>query len=420
MKTAHVFFLLAGLLILLVIASFVSCGEPVNTNHDPHFYDDGYLVKDSTDSTFVPRRPNKIKFFVEVSGSMNGFFRANAPTKFKADVWQILSYYSAASDGVTVLTNNGDQGMTYSIAEFQEPMNRGAFVSTASTKVPLMLQSIIQNLNTDSDEVAVLISDMKYSPVGQAAPKVLLEQYSTDISKILGDFDKAVCLVGATSQYLDKNGDATCDTSPYYFLILGNAENVAELRNGISTLLENNGNFIDNIESGFNYGAPSYSFGIPENAFQFEDEPTFLGYDISNSDTCTIKLKVNLANYRWAITEEELFKQAFQCKALYDSEVKVGNIEFVIQNITDKNLHRTATAIVDLKLCHMAMDSEVIEWSLILPDLEITKFAPYLDATDENDVSKSFSLENFIKGMFYGGVINKSLKPNYILISKKS
>ena len=66
------------------------------------------------------------------------------------------------------------------------------------------------------------------------------------------------------------------------------------------------------------------------------------------------------------------------------------------------------------------MDSEVIEWTLQLPDLDITEFAPYLGGMDENDVSKSYSLENFIKGMFYGGVVNKSLKPNYILISKKS
>ena len=192
------------------------------------------------------------------------------------------------------------------------------------------------------------------------------------------------------------------------------------MRNGISTLLENNGDFIDNIESGFDYGAPSYSFGIPENGYQFEDEPTFLGYDTSYGDTCTIKLKVNLANYRWAITKKELFEQAFQCKALYGSEVKVGNVEFEIQNITDRVLKRTAIATVDLKVCHMAMDSEVVEWTLQLPDLDITEFAPYLDGTDENDVTKSYSLENFIKGMFYGGVVNKSLKPNYILISKKS
>jgi hypothetical protein len=248
----------------------------------------------------------------------------------------------------------------------------------------------------------------------------LLTQYSTDISSIFGKYGKAICLVGATSQFLDKNGNSICDKSPYYFLIIGNQEYVADLRNGISTLLDNNGALIGNIESGFEYGAPSYAFGIPDNCFQHEEEPTFIGYDPSFNDTCTVKLKVNLAIYRWAIAREDIFPQAFQCKALYGSEVKVGNIEYQIQNITNKNLVRTAYAIVDLKVCNMAMDSEVIEWTLQLPDLDITEFAPYLDGTDENDVTKSYSLENFIKGMFYGGVVNKSLKPNYILISKKS
>ena len=192
------------------------------------------------------------------------------------------------------------------------------------------------------------------------------------------------------------------------------------MRNGISTLLDNNGNFIDNIESGFNYGAPTYGFGIPDNAYQLDNEPTFLGYDPSYSDTCTIKLRIDLANYRWAITKKELFEQAFRCKTLYGSGVKVGDVEFFIENITDKILRRTAIAEVDLKLFNMATNSEVIEWSLVLPDLDITLFAPYLDALDENDVSKSFSLENFIKGMFYGGVVNQTLSPNYILISKHS
>ena len=397
----------------------ISCGSIANTNNDPHFDEDGYLLKDSTVSSFSIEEPTKIKFYVEVSGSMNGFFRANAPTKFKADVWQILSYYEPVSDGVTILTNDGAQGATLSIAQFQTQMNTGGFVSAASTKLPLMLKSIIQSLDTEAGEVAVLISDMKYSPVGEAAPQVLLTQYSTDISSIFGKFGKAICLIGATSEFLDKKGSVVFDTSPYYYLVLGKAEHVAEMRNGISALLVNNGSFIDNIESGFDYGAPSYTFGIPENGYQFEEEPTFLGYDTSYSDTCTIKLKVDLANYRWAITKKEQFKKAFQCKALYGSEVKVDNVEFEIQNITDKVLKRTAVAIVDLKLCHMATDSEVIEWTLQLPDIDYLDFAPYLGGTEENDVTKTFSLENFIKGMFYGGVINKSLKPNYILISKK-
>ena len=104
---------------------------------------------------------------------------------------------------------------------------------------------------------------------------------------------------------------------------------------------------------------------------------------------------------------------------MYNS-LPLRNIEYQIQNITEKNLVRTAYAIVDLKVFNMATDSEVIEWTLQLPDLDITEFAPYLDAIDENDVTKSYSLKDFIKGMFYGGVVNKSLEPNYILISKKS
>lgn len=412
-----------GILCMLIVFFFNSCGkEVINTNGDSHFTEDGYFIGDSSDTdSFVLCSPSRIKFYVEVSGSMNGFFRANKPTKFKADVWQILSYYASAADGVTILTNDGTQGATLPISKFQTQMNTGAFVSSASTKVPIMLQSILQNLDTEAGEVAVLISDMKYDPVGAAAPNVLLTQYSTDISTIFGQFGKAICLIGATSEFLDKTGTSICNTSPYYYLVMGKPDHVAELRNGISTLLVNNGSFIDNIESGFNYGSPTYTFGIPDNCYQLNDnEPTFLGYDPDFSDTCTVKLKIDLANYRWAISKKELFEQAFQCKTLYGSEVKVGNVDIEIQNITDKVLKRTAIATVDLKLCHMTTDSEVIEWTLTLPDLDITEFAPYLEGLDPNDVTKSFSVENFIKGMFYGGVINKSLQPNYILISKKS
>ncbi len=397
-----------------------SCGGDPNTNNDPHFDEDGRLIKDTlVDTIFKPVHPNKIKFYVEASGSMNGFFRANAPTKFKEDVWRVLSYYAPVADDVTVLTNEGAAGATVPISTFQTQMNTGAFVSSASTKVPVMLKSIINSFNPDEREVAVLISDMKYSPVGAAAPKVLLTQYSTDVSSIFGEYGKAIGLVGAKSQYLDRSGNAVCQESPYYFLIIGNQEYVADLRNGISTLIENNGNLIGNIESGFNYGSPAFSFGISDNCFQKDNEPTFLGYDPAYSDTCSVKLRVNLANYRWAITREDIFPRAFQCKTIYGSEIMVGNIKYVVQNITNKSLDRTAYAEVVLKLCNMATDSEVIEWTLQLPDLDITEFAPFLGAADEDDVTKSYSLEDFIKGMFYGGVVNRSLKPNYILISKK-
>lgn len=413
---------LSSLLAVGVIAMVSSCGGDINTVGDPRFNADGTLA-DSVDTiTLKPSVPTKVKFYVEVSGSMNGFFRANKTTDFKKDVWQILSYYSALAPEITILTNDGNVGSSYSQSQFQTLMNTGAFVSSASTRVPLMLESIFDNLNTDEGEVAVLISDMKYSPVGAAAPQVLMSQYSTDISKILGTRKKAVSLIGATSDYLDKRGNILTDKSPYYFFVIGNGEQVAFIRNGISTMLDNNKRFIDNIESGFDYGVPSCSFGIPDNCWQLDDTtPTFVGFDESANDTCTIKMEVHLEGYRWIIASGQYFKNAFKIKALYGSNVEVGKVEIDIKNITDKELVRTATAIAEVKVFDMAMDSEVLEWSLELPDTDYTLFSPFFDgAVDEYDPIKSYSVADFVKGMFYGGVVNKTLKPNHILISKNS
>ena len=410
------------LLAVSAIALVSSCGGDISTVNDPHFNADGTLA-DSVDTiSMKPLAPTKVKFYVEVSGSMNGFFRANKTTNFKKDVWQILSYYSAIAPDITILTNDGSVGSSYPQTQFQTLMNTGAFVSSASTRVPLMLESIFNNLNTEEGEVAVLISDMKYSPVGAAAPEVLMSQYSTDISKILGARKKAVSLIGATSDYLDKKGNVTTDKSPYYFFVIGNGEQVAFMRNGISTMLENNKRFIDNIESGFDYGVPTCSFGIPDNCWQLDDTtPTFVGFDKSANDTCTIKMEVHLEGYRWIVASGQYFKNAFKLKALYGSNVEVGKVEFDIKNITDKELVRTATAIAEVKVFDMAMDSEVLEWTLELPDTDYTLFSPYFDgAISENDPTKSYSVADFVKGIFYGGVVNKTLKPNYILISKNS
>lgn len=394
-----------------------SCSE-VNTVGDPHFTSDGYFQCDSDSATsFRIIQPSKIKYYIEVSGSMNGFFRANQPTQFKTDVWGIMSYFSALPSDVTILTNNGSAGVRMSIDNFRQQMNTGSFVSTASTQVPIMLASIINDVKPKKGEVAVLISDMKYSPVGAAAPKVLMEQYSSDVSRILGTFHKPLSLIAATSNYLDKKSEV--EVSPYYYFVLGNAGEVAYMRNCISTLLDNNHHFVDNIESGFDYGAPSYSFGMPRYCTQLEEEPTFVDFDTSSSDTCLVNLKVDLAKYRWLVEDTTYFKKAFKCETGYGSNVSVGNVKIDVQNITNRELNRTAVATVELKLYDMAMDSEVIKWSLELPDLDVVKFAPFFGDV-ESDPTKSYSLDSFIRGIFYGGVTNKTLPPNYILISKNS
>jgi len=410
-----------SLLSLATALTMVSCGS-VNTNNDPRFDEDGYFLRGEDYRTFSMENPSRVKFYVEVSGSMNGYFRANQSTQFKNDLWDVINYYSPIAQDICILTNSGSTGSSFSQADFRTKMNTGAFVSTASTKVPEMIQTIMNNLDTTNNEVAILVSDMKYSPVGSAAPSVLLGQYRTDIGKILGSYGAAVCLIGATSDFLDKNGNPICNNSPYYYFVIGKAEHVAMVRNQVSTLLENNGHLIDNIESGFDFGHPKYSFGICNKCEQLDDEPSFVAYEEADSnDTCTIRLKVNLENYRWIICNDEVFRESFKANTIYGSELRVANITYDVKNITGstKDLKRSAIATVDLKLYNMALESEVIQWTLDLPDLNIALFNEYFqNAYDELDPSKSFSVEDFVRGMFYVSVVNKDLEPNYILVSK--
>lgn len=415
--------LIASVLIFFIgFLTLFSCDD-INPIPDPHFTEDGYYLADTTQSKLVIENPSSIKFFVEVSGSMNGFFRANKPTYFKTDVWQILSYYSPIAKDVTILTNDGNSGAIIDMNSFQTQMNTGAFISQASTKVPVMIETILSNLNTENGEVAVLISDMKYSPVGSAAPSVLMTQYSTDISKILGKYNKAVSLICATSNYIDSSGNSVCDKSPYYFLILGDANRVIPVRNGISTLLQDRGHFVDNIESGINYGSQTHSFGVPVLCEQLDDEPTFIAYeepDIEYGDTCTIKLKVDIEKYRWLIENENIFRNAFNIESTYGSSIKIGKIEFDINNKQNNELKRKASATIEIKTFDMSTDMDVLKWSLSLPDTDYTLMNDFFEnAFDENDVTKSYSVLDFIKGMFYGGVLNTQPKPSYILISKE-
>lgn len=408
-------------LIISVISN--GCGHDRNTNASQYFTIDGHLIPDTLTRQFQRELPMSLKFYIEVSGSMNGFFRANRPTDFKSDVWNVLSAFSGLAPQVTILTNDGSQGETLQLETFRTSMNTGTFVSSSSTKVPLMLQTIIDNLNTDNGEAAVLISDMKYSPVGSAAPEVLMSQYSTDISHILGRFGKAISIICATSDYLDKSGKEVTNRSPYYFVILGNQENVAELRNYISLLLKKKGHFVDNIESGFIYGHPEYSFGIPRKCNQLNNEPTFLAYEEPDDiDTCIIKLKIPLENYRWMMADEDVFREAFQVKTTYGSKLEIGNISIETKDVKGaaKDLIREATAIVDLKISNMPTDSEVVKWNLELPVTDYTTMNEFFkDANDENDPTKSFSVLDFLKGIFQGGITTHDMKPNYILITRE-
>lgn len=413
-------FSVVSLAALIASFCFVFCSSPINSINDPHFDENGVYL-DSLGATFQAVMPTSLDFYVEVSGSMNGFFRANRTTAFKTAVWAIVSNFG--SPGVSVLSNSGTQTTKYTGDQFRNKMNSGGFVSTAETQVPAMLESILSKLDYENGAVAVLISDMKYSPVGNRALPVLLQQYATDIRNIVGKYPGAAySLVGAYSEFLDARGNVTCEKSPYYYLVIGKDVCVAEIRNCITTILSDREDYMDNIETGFDYKRPAYGFGVPDNVIQLDNEPTFYNYDVSYSDTCKVVLNLDLSDFRWLVaSDEDVLRECLKVKAAYGSEMEIGKINISTNNHNQKKLERLAVASVELKLWNMPMEADVIEWSLDHPEYSVTDtFMQIQNAAAEADLTGSFSLANFIQGVFQAVQNHWNQEPNRILISKSN
>lgn len=403
-------------LALLALMTMSACCGGLNTLNDPHFTEEGTLIKKPS---FAKLDYNSvIHFYVESSGSMNGFFRAGQPTGFKQDVYEIMSYYSPITKDVNIMTNDGSVAGQLSLAQFQTAMNTGALECNASTQVPVMLRNIVSRLK--KNDVAVLISDMKYSPVGSAAPAVLLTQYAAEVALIAGKSQKAYSLVCATSNYINKEGSVVTNESPYYYLIVGEQDKVSAVRNGIAIMLQRQKRFVDNLEIGYKYASCPYDFGVPKNVVRLEKQPTFYGYG-ETVDECVIPLKLKLESYRWLMSNKDTLKQCFTCKPKYGSTVSIESFDVEECNNVNLELRRSAVATIKIKVSNMPSDMEVLEWNINIPYAKSTTMGKFLDdSKGENDVTTSYSLTSFIRGIGQGGVVNYQPKPNYILISKNS
>lgn len=403
-------------LALLALMTISACCDSLNTLNDPHFTGEGTLIKKPS---FAKLDYNSvIHFYIESSGSMNGFFRAGQPTSFKQDVYEIMSYYSPVTKDVNIMTNSGGVAGQLSLAQFQTAMNTGALKCNASTQVPVMLRNIVSRLK--KNDVAVLISDMKYSPVGSAAPEVLLTQYAAEVALIAGKSQKAYSLVCATSNYINKEGSVVTNESPYYYLIVGEQDKVSAVRNGIAIMLQRQKRFVDNLEIGYKYASCPYDFGVPKNVVRLEKQPTFYGYGEA-VDECVIPLKLKLESYRWLMSNKDVLKQCFTCKPKYGSTVSVESLEVEECNNVNLELKRSVVATIKIKVSNMPSDMEVLEWNVDIPYANPTTMEKFLDdSKGENDVTTSYSLTSFIRGIGQGGVVNYQPKPNYILISKNS
>lgn len=404
-----------GLLILTVTSC---CGKSTNINaiNHPSFNAKGEYIDTLEHLTIMP--PTSLKFFVEASGSMNGFFRSNQPTDFKADIWSIFSNFEQNSDKIYVFEQPNKSPTALDLQTFKLRMNSGKFISSASTEVPKMIQQILQDTDIEHGEAAVLVSDMKYSPVGNEAMNVLLSQYATDIRNIMSKSNASIILIGTTSNFIDNRGKIICNESPYYFLIMGNSNHAAWLRNNISTLLKDNGKYMDAIEFGMNYKSPSFKLKALNNGIVKSQQPTICGFDKKYNDTCRFKMTINLSAYPWKLIDNGLLKDSIILKTTEHSSIKVDSIIYRIDNHSDKILNRIAEADLYIKIFNMYSKADVLEWKIKVPEIELdTLFTRFFGAKSEMQLDKSFSIESFILGCFRGKSNNYAEKPNRILIS---
>lgn len=405
--------------IALTTMGLVGCHD-VNCLPDSHFTDDGYL-KDSIDSSMVMKMPSEVKFFMEASGSMNGLYRPGCQTEFRDDVYQIVSYYLKSDNDLvyTLCSDNGKSGFQMTLRDFANAIKVQGFPTMGTTSITDMIETVVSNIDTLKNQVGVLISDMKFDPNGKNNIAYQLGMYTTKVSHITSESNLAFSLVAATSKYYDNQGGVLADKSPYYYLIMGKSENVAKVRDDISTMLNENDNFADNIETGMNYGGVNFELEKVRNCMKMSKQPTFTG--VAADSPCRIKLKLHLENYRWLMSNEEAVRSTFEYKMIHGSKVAIDSIQIdSLYKDSDHRLNRTMIASIHMSISDLQADCDVLEWSFnpCKIDGAIGGFNLFFGADNWKQFNKTYSIENFLQGFFRGAHLSScSKKPNYVLIS---
>lgn len=244
--------------IFLFLLCISGCKHSINEIGNDSFTDEGVLKTAVVDRFYTAEPADKIQLYVETSGSMNGLFRARRSNAFKTDMSAFLLKNASNIAGVKAFTDGSTNTRSYSANSFRQNMNDGSFVSSMNTEVPQMLQVILNDLKDGQCDVAVFVSDMKYSPKGGSA--TALGQYAIDIEAMFSDYkDYSVCVIGFESEFYAANGSISCEFFPYYMLVIGEGPKVSYVRNMILSELERNGHVQGYIDFNQSYGCPYYS-----------------------------------------------------------------------------------------------------------------------------------------------------------------
>lgn len=388
---------------LCILLNLFSCDKDINSIGDPHFDTDGTPL--DTIEFFEPKRPTSVRLYIETSGSMNGFFRANQANKFKKTVWSVFSGLQNTTDkNVYTLSNGGDIDAPISLGEFRKKMNGGGLISNTSTQIPMMLLNIIKEIDPEKNEVAVLVSDMKYSPMGpDAAPTVT--QYQEQIRNLTGAHNYGVAFICADSEFLNANNSITEEKSPYYYVIIGKPENVAALRNDIVAWCEATNSYVDSGDMGMNYKNPPISIHNVKNGTISETYPNNLitSFTREISDTCEFILRVDLTGYPAGMHPLNI-DSCVNITTTYGADIIKEVVEIQDDHHVKGSFDRKAYADILVKVFNMPLEDEVVEFTFNnrngMDGRYSNRFNYIISAENENELDRSFSFNKFIEGHF--------------------
>ena len=404
---------------LLIV--FSSSCKTLNQTPLPHYNEEGVLEEKIFNSFYTSEVPESISLYIESSGSMNGLFRPNQSTRFQYDISAILTCRELTDviTGVNIFNNNGDGVQQYNPSDFRKKMNTGDFVSQQSTFIPAMINTMLNDVDSCACDVAVLISDMKYSPVrpNGMVTKTDIQQYELDIKNLFEsrftETDMSASLICCESEFLDKNGRVLCSEFPYYLVLVGKASNVAWVRNQIIEVLNDKNNLIGCIDFNVNYGCPKYTI-LPNEvigAIRNINELTsylsgqhcssIVGFDDSFQPVKVV-FGVNYSHLpQTLVTSLQLDDFSICSHWGHNLNAKIVNIDYG-QNHKSSNecSYVVPNMYLTVELTGLSMyEDDVIEIKLDSKSQDIEWLNKYYGATREGELGKTYLLESFINGL---------------------
>lgn len=358
---------------LTITFSIIGCG---NDNS-------GKNLGPNNDLDDLTQSKTRVVSFIDVSGDMGGLYNGKSNNGFTTDVWSVLSSLrnNYDTDSITLLYEKNPK--LVDIDHFNEKMNKGdgSLFSDRNTYLPEMIKSMRQRC--DDSTVAILISNMKYSPDGKSEPEKQkkLSQYKTNISNVLNS-DHAVCLVSAVSDC------KKCERSPYYYLIIGAPDRVSDVRNAVLKCLKENDTYVETVECNVDYGQCLKARCVEHKSVTQPDTNVlrFCNYNAKVSKTLPIKLDIKLDKYPPFLWDADSIL----------AYLNVNTMDYAKCDITDVEV-KGNTATICLNACELTEKSQTFT-------LKLGGFNPSLPrgteefygAQAESECDKTISLESFI------------------------